>query len=172
MSFTGSSAVILPALLGGKSKLYLCPDANIGANNAAARVHASVVEVALSSKHMADPGATLVEVNGIQASGGVDFNVAGLPKPRIAFTLSAIPNTADLAEELNTFREAWINGTPLWLMALNNTKATPGAFGVMGSFLLTAKENRNENNQLISYEFEGGPSPVFTHLPEAYEVAS
>lgn len=170
MSFTGSAEPITATLLGGKSKMYLVPTANIGANNAAAVVHASMAEVMLSSKHMCDPGPTAVTVPGLQATGGMDFSVSGIPEPKIGFTLSAIPKTAELAAELNTFREAWINGTPLWLLLLNAAKTVPGAFGMMGSWLLTAKEKRDENNQLISYEFEGTPSSTWTHLPQAYEV--
>lgn len=172
MPFTGNSVVITATQLGAGSKMYIVPNANIGANNAAAVVHASLAEVGLSTEHMVDFGVKLVEVDGIQATGGKPFSVGGLDNPKLSFKMKAIPNTTALAAELNTFREAHLNKTPLWLMSLTGAEDEPGSFGMYGSWLITMKENKGKNNELIDYDVEAVPSAVFTHYPAAYQVAS
>ena len=170
MPFTGNPVVIAATQLGANSRMYIVPNANIGANNAAAVGHASLAEVMLSSEHAVDFGIQLIKIEGIQATQGRPFVVGGIDDPKLNFKLKAIPNTEDLAEELNTFREAYINKTPLWLMSLTNAENSPGAFGIMGSWLITMKENKGKNNELIDYDVEAMPSPIVSHYPAAYQV--
>lgn len=169
-SFTGAGTTIAAAQLGANSKMYYVPFANIGADNDAAIAHASLAQLTLSSKHVADPGARSATVEGLQLTGGMDVEVAGIPEPKLSFHVKALVATSNEATELNMLRVAWLTKAPIWLASLTNAEDVPGAYGLMGLWVLTATEKKDTNNEVIGYDVEAKPALTATHLPEPYQV--
>lgn len=169
-TFTGNAtSLIAYAQLGANSKMYLCPAASIGADNAAA-LAASLLEVALSSKHACGYGAEEVELPPLQSMGGMVTMVGGVPAPTLGFTLSAVPTTTAHVVELNTFRAAYLNKTPLWLASFTDEKTVPGAIGMMGSWMVMMEEKKDQHNNVIEYDCKCRPAFVPTHKPQPYQV--
>lgn len=168
MPYTPNNATMAAVPLGSNSKLYRCVPGSIGDDNTDAQ--AAAVVCANTSKHAVDPGIVHVPIERA-AGNGSEENILGNSRPKLSFSLYNIRQTSGEATEVDTIIAAAINGTPIWLAALDNAIAVGGAQGIRGHFLLKITR-KTETQEAVMYEVEAVQAKTTAHFIEWFQITA
>ena len=168
MPFTPNHATQVVVALGSHSKLYRCVPGSTGADNTEAM--AAAVVCANTAKHAVDPGIVHVAIERA-AGNGSEENILGNSRPKLSFSLYNIRQVSGEATEVDTLVAAAINGTPIWLAALDNAVTVGGAQGIRGHFLLKITR-KTETQEVVTYEVEGAQAKTTNHFIEWFQITA